>query len=161
MNVGRELVDAVVAWRQLADWQPPATIQDAMHRFITTGMLDRHLRRVRKIYRERHSMVLEAASMWHGTGLIAAPPNNHAGLHLEVRLPDGVSESAVIAELRRHGIGVSGLAECTHVPSPDDGLLIGFGLANRDVLPAALDVVGSSLAVVGGGGRELSGGAAR
>jgi GntR family transcriptional regulator / MocR family aminotransferase len=141
------LVDAVVAWRQLADWQPPATTQDAMHRFITSGMLDRHLRKARKIYRERHHLVIEAAHQWHRSGLIAAPPNNHAGLHLSVRLPEGVAESSVITGLRRHGIGISSLAESAHNPPPNDGLLIGFGLTNRDVLPDALDLVGRSLSI--------------
>jgi GntR family transcriptional regulator / MocR family aminotransferase len=139
------LVDAVVAWRQLADWQPPAITQDAMHRFITSGMLDRHLRNVRKIYRERHNLVIDAANSWHDAGLIAATPNNHAGLHLCLRLPDCVTESSVIADLRRQGIGMSGLAECTHNPSSNDGLLIGFGLTNRDVLPDALHLVERSL----------------
>jgi GntR family transcriptional regulator / MocR family aminotransferase len=139
------LVDAVVAWRQLADWQPPATTQDAMHRFITSGMLDRHLRKVRRIYRERHNLVIDAAHRWHEAGSIAVPPNNHAGLHLSLRLPNGVTESSVIADLRRQGIGMSGLAECTHNPSSNDGLLIGFGLTNRGVLPVALEFVGRSL----------------
>jgi GntR family transcriptional regulator / MocR family aminotransferase len=139
------LVDAVVAWRQLADWQPPAMTQDAMHRFITSGMLDRHLRKVRKIYRERHGLVIEAAHHWHRSGLIAAPPDNHAGLHLSLRLPDGVAESSVITELRRHGVGMSGLTECTYTPPLNDGLLIGFGLTNCDVLPDALDLVERAL----------------
>jgi GntR family transcriptional regulator / MocR family aminotransferase len=141
------LVDAVVAWRQLADWQPPAATQDAMHRFITSGMLDRHLRKVRKVYRERHGLVIDAAHQWHRSGLIAAPPNNHAGLHLSLRLPDGVAESSVVTELRRQGIGMSGLTECTYISSPTDGLLIGFGLANRGVLAPALDLLGRSLAM--------------
>lgn len=141
------LVDAVVAWRQLADWQPPATTQDAMHRFIIGGMLDRHLRKVRKIYRERHNLVIDTAHQWHSSGLIAAPPNNHAGLHLCLRLPGGVAESSVITDLRRQGIGMSGLAECTQAPTPNDGLLIGFGLTSRDVLPMALDLVGRALRV--------------
>jgi GntR family transcriptional regulator / MocR family aminotransferase len=139
------LVEAVVAWRQLADWQPPAMTQDAMHRFITSGMLDRHLRKARKSYSERHGLVIDAAHRWHRSGLIAAPPNNHAGLHLSLRLPNGVTESGVIADLRRQGLGMSGLAECTHNPSSNDGLLIGFGLTNRGVLPVALEFVGRSL----------------
>jgi GntR family transcriptional regulator / MocR family aminotransferase len=139
------LVEAVVAWRQLADWQPPAMTQDAMHRFITSGMLDRHLRKARKSYSERHGLVIDAAHRWHRSGLIAAPPNNHAGLHLSLRLPDGVTESRVIADVRRQGIGMSGLAECTHNPSSNDGLLIGFGLTNSDVLPDALHLVERSL----------------
>jgi GntR family transcriptional regulator / MocR family aminotransferase len=141
------LVDAVVAWRQLADWQPPDTTQDAMHRFITSGMLDRHLRKVRKIYRERHNLVIDAAHSWHDAGLIAATPNNHAGLHLSLRLPDGATETSVINDLRGRGVGMSTLADCTHLPTPNQGLLIGFGLTDRDALPAALEQVGRSLAV--------------
>jgi hypothetical protein len=88
-------------------------------------MLDRHLRKVRKIYRERHNLVIDATHSWDDAGLIAAPPNNHAGLHLCLRLPEDVAESSVITELRRQGIGISGLAECTYNPPPNDGVLIG------------------------------------
>ena len=42
------LVEAVTAWRELIDVQPPGLTQQALHRFITEGRLERHLRRTRR-----------------------------------------------------------------------------------------------------------------
>ena len=139
------LVDAVVAWRELVDWQPPATTQEALHQFITSGMLDRHLRRVRKTYRERHSVVTEAAHGWYFEELIASPPNNHAGLHLALSLSTGIDEADVIVDVRRRGIAMSSVADCTIDARRENGLLLGFGLTSAADLPAGLDVVGRSL----------------
>ena len=139
------LVEAVTAWRELIDVQPPALTQQALHRFITEGRLERHLRRTRRIYRERHDVVTDFVAATCVAGLLRPGPTNHAGLHLSALLPDGVTEAAVSAQARRRGVALSSYAECITLPGTPAGLLLGFGLVSVDELPPALAAVRQAL----------------
>ena len=139
------LVEAVTAWRELIDVQPPALTQQALHRFITEGRLERHLRRTRRIYRERHDVVTEFVAATCAAGLLRPGPTNHAGLHVSALLPDGVTEAAVTVRARRRGVALSSYAECITLPGTPAGLLLGFGLVSVDELPAALAAVRQAL----------------
>jgi len=138
------LVDTTVAWRELIDWQPPATSQRALHHFISNGMLERHLRKVRRIYRQRHAIVTEHRDRWIEDGLIQPGPENHAGLHLSVRLPPGITEVDVRQKASEHHLALSSYADCAVAPSPE-ALLIGFGLTSAEHLGPALDLLRESL----------------
>ena len=142
------LVDAVTAWRELIDVQPPALTQQALHRFITEGRLERHLRRTRRIYRERHDVVTRFLDETCAAGLLRPGPTNHAGLHVSALFPDGVSEAVVLAQARRRGVALSSYLECIALPNTPAGLLLGFGLVAVDELPAALAAVRQVLEAV-------------
>lgn len=140
------LVEAAVSWRDLMDGRPTAGVQQALHRFITDGFLEQHLRRVRKIYRERHGIVAGWVEECAARGLLVAGPANHAGLHVAASLPGGVVEATVRDLARRRGVALTAYAPYCTSPPERDGLLIGYGLAAADALPAALGVVGDVLA---------------
>jgi GntR family transcriptional regulator/MocR family aminotransferase len=140
------LVAAAVNLRKLVGGQPGDAAQSTLLRFIADGELDRHLRRTRKIYSERHGLVSrfvrEAATRGH---LVEAVPNN-AGLHVTALLPEGLGEQAVRNDCRAQGVAVGRLDECWHRPDPPAGIMLGFGaIATRD-LPSALSTVGDVLA---------------
>jgi GntR family transcriptional regulator/MocR family aminotransferase len=140
------LVEAAVAWRDLMDGRPATSVQQALHRFITDGFLDQHLRRVRKVYRERHHVVVDWIDRCAARGLLTAGPANHAGLHVAAALPAGVPEATVLGLARRGGVALTPFAPYCSSPPQRDGVLIGYGLTAADALPAALDVVGDALA---------------
>ena len=142
------LVEATTAWRELIDVQPPGLTQQALHRFITEGRLERHLRRTRRVYRERHEIVRTAVDEWGAEGLLRAGPRNHAGLHVSALLPDGVTEASVQARARRRGVGLSSYGESITLPGTPAGLLVGFGLTSADQLPDALAALHEALATV-------------
>jgi GntR family transcriptional regulator/MocR family aminotransferase len=132
------LVETAVAWRQLADVQPPELTQQALHRFITEGKLERHLRRTRRVYRERHEVVRAWVDTCVADGLLHPGPRNHAGLHLSALLPEGVTEAALFAQARRQQVALSSYAETVTLPTTPLGVLIGFGLTDVERLPDAL-----------------------
>ena len=142
------LVEATTAWRQLADVQPPGLTQQALHRFITEGHLERHLRRTRRVYRERHEVVRAWVDDVVADGLLRAGPRNHAGLHLAALLPDGVTEAALFAHARRERVALSSYAETINLPSTPLGVLVGFGLTDVDALPEALAALRRALEAV-------------
>jgi GntR family transcriptional regulator/MocR family aminotransferase len=132
------LVEAVIAWRELIDVQPPGLTQQALHRFITEGRLERHLRRTRRVYRERHDLVRTTVGEWVDDGLVGPGPQNHAGLHVSALLPDGGTEAAVHAAARKEQVALSSYGECVTLPTTPAGLLVGFGLTPVERLPDAL-----------------------
>jgi GntR family transcriptional regulator/MocR family aminotransferase len=139
------LVEAVTAWRELVDVQPPGLTQQALHRFITEGKLERHLRRTRRVYRERHEVVRAWVERGVADGLLRPGPRNHAGLHLSALLPDGVTEAALFAQARRQQVALSSYAETITLPTTPVGILLGFGLTPVDRLPEALAAVRRAL----------------
>lgn len=131
------LLPALRAIRQVSDWCPPTTTQSALADFITGGHLDRHLRRARAVYAERHRL------MWEAMGELL-PSDYHrlpaaAGLHLTVRADRSTPQdcSGTRAALRRQGLLLSLLEPSYQFSEPTAGYLLGFaGLPTPRVVPA-------------------------
>jgi GntR family transcriptional regulator/MocR family aminotransferase len=134
----QSLVRHAINLRSLIDWQPPATVQATLLRFIVDGHLDRYLRRTRKIYSERHQIVSDFVREAVDARLLIAPNPSHAGLHITALLPAGTDEAAVREGARAAGIALGNHAQCWRRPHPPAGLIIGFGATPTTRLPAAL-----------------------
>jgi GntR family transcriptional regulator/MocR family aminotransferase len=120
------LVDAVARAKALADRGSPVLDQLAFADFLATGEFDRHLRRMRPVYRRRRD-TLVAALRAHAPAL--RPAGVAAGLHLIAYLPPGVAEEDVIAAAAERGVAAYGLAPYRLSPGP--GALL-FGYATLD-----------------------------
>jgi GntR family transcriptional regulator / MocR family aminotransferase len=142
--VPRPLAEPIAALRQLIDWHPPIAMQTALASFINDGLLDKHIRRSRRIYAERHHILTEALSGSLSDHLAARASN--AGLHVAAILKGGLCEKDVLQAAARHGIATSGLHDCFRTAPAQQGLLIGFGAVSTTGLPAALRTLGRILA---------------
>ena len=140
------LVSHAIALRSLIDWQPPVTVQETLLPFIVDGQLDRHLRRTRKVYTERHQMVTDLVHEGAEAGLLVSPSPSHAGLHITPLLPTGTDEVAVVARVRANGTALGNHVQCWLRHDPPAGLLIGFGATPTARLPAALPALRQALA---------------
>jgi GntR family transcriptional regulator/MocR family aminotransferase len=119
-------------------------MQTALAGFISDGLLDKHIRRNRRIYAERHHVLLEALS-----GPLAGhltPCAAGVGLHVAAVLREGLGENEVLQAAARHGILTSGLRECFQTAPAQSGLLIGFGAVSTTGLSAALRTLNLILA---------------
>jgi len=141
--VPSSLVEPMLALRQLIDWHPPIAMQIALTGFIEDGLLDKHIRRSRRVYADRHRIVT-AALAGPLAGQLTARASN-AGLHVAAMLRDGLGEKEVLQAAARHGIALSGLLDCFHASPAQPGLMIGFGAVRTSELPAALRVLGRAL----------------
>ena len=139
------LCGPAVALRALIDWQPPASLQATLLRFIVDGHLDRYLRRTRKIYSERHGIVVEFVRDAVAAGLLLAPPPSYAGLHVTALLPSGRDEATVRESARSSGIALGDFAQCWQRHDAPAGLIIGFGATPTSDLVAALDALEQAL----------------
>jgi GntR family transcriptional regulator / MocR family aminotransferase len=116
------LVGAVAAAKMTADRGSPVTDQLAFADFLSRGEFDRHLRRMRPVYRRRRDALLAALGQ-HLPDL--EPAGVSAGFHLIAWLPPDLSEEAVVAAAARLGVGVYGVAPYRLSPARP-GLLFGY-----------------------------------
>jgi GntR family transcriptional regulator/MocR family aminotransferase len=122
----------IVEEKRLSTRGAPGLDQEALALLMESGRFDRHLRRVREIYRARRDGLAAEAEVAFG------PDRLHglaAGCHVVLRLPAGTSERAVVATAASLGVRVSGLgryrfgaAGAAGAPDPGPpGLVLGFG----------------------------------
>jgi GntR family transcriptional regulator/MocR family aminotransferase len=120
------LLDAIVTDRQLTDHCTSSLLQAAYTVFLTNGDLDRHLRRTRRIYRQRRDALIAALARWLPD---ATPSGIAAGLHLLVTLPRDLDEAvvtqqALAAGVRVHPLGTYRTSRRTDQPP---ALVLGYG----------------------------------
>lgn len=137
--VPARLVDELVELRQLIDWAPSAVDQLTLRGFVADGRLDRHLRRVRRIYQARHAS-LTAVLQRLADGGHVQPPTSQAGLHVSVRLDR--DETGIVDRLAEQGVAVDGFnSHSIATATAGHGLVFGFGSVTVDQLDEALSIV--------------------
>lgn len=135
--VPESLREAILSTRRVVDTQPPHLVQAAMATFLREGFFDRHLRRTRRIYSERHAVVMVGVRDLERRGLIEPVYSSNAGLHVTVSLHENCDAANVVARMRQRGV-VMETTEDSWMDTPKPGLVIGFGLATGDQLNDAL-----------------------
>ena len=139
------IIDAAIALRTLNDGQPPDLLQRAMHRFIVDGDLDRHLRKTRRIYTERHQIVANLVDEQHRHGRLEPTGTSNAGLHVAARLRTGHTEQQIAAYVEARGVRLGNYQTCWHTPPDHHGLVIGFGNITTNDLPDAFNILADAL----------------
>jgi GntR family transcriptional regulator / MocR family aminotransferase len=120
------LVDAVVAVREMAGRAGASLAQATIADFLHRGDLDRHLRRTRRIYRQRRDTLMAALADYFPE---ATPSGIAAGLHLLVSLPPEIDDVALTERAAAEGVGVEALSHYRVRRRPDlpTGLVVGYG----------------------------------
>jgi GntR family transcriptional regulator/MocR family aminotransferase len=114
-----------------------------MTTFIDEGHLQRHLRRARHVYRQRHHRLwaeLTGTLARHGR-----PLPSDAGLHLTLLLTEQITDDELRTATRASGIAVASLRGSHRFTTPRSGLIIGFGALPTDDIPAARHVLSNAL----------------
>jgi GntR family transcriptional regulator/MocR family aminotransferase len=127
-----ELTREIILARFFQDYSAEALGQQALARFIDSGDLARHLRRVRPVYRARRDRLLAALAA-HLPGV--RPQGEAAGLHLLLRLPDQADPDVVVAAAAAHGLMLENAA--VHWADPataPPALLVGYGAIREDAI---------------------------
>ena len=135
--VPAELADEVAAAKKAADLGSPAIDQLAFADFLAHGELDRHLRRLRPIYRARRDVLLAALGR-HLPEL--RPVGASAGLHLLAWLPPDLDETEIIEAAGRSGIRLQGVGRrrpAAFASAREErvgGLIFGYGTLGERAL---------------------------
>jgi GntR family transcriptional regulator / MocR family aminotransferase len=150
MRLGWMLLPSWLAWQLISakaieDGGSEVVGQLALRDFIERGELDRHVRRMRLLYQHRHDSLLRALERWLPQG---RPSGAGAGLYELVTLPDGVSESALLARAAERGVGMEGLAWHRFAHGGPAGVLLGYGNLSEPAIEQGVRLIAEALAEV-------------
>jgi GntR family transcriptional regulator/MocR family aminotransferase len=119
-----DLVDYVSTILSVTNRHAPLLEQAVLCDFITEGHFGRHLRRMREVYAERLSVLLECAR--HSlTGLLEIS-GVEAGLQTAAWLPSGLDSELVAAVAAKREVEVTPLGRYNHGRMEREGLQLGF-----------------------------------
>jgi GntR family transcriptional regulator/MocR family aminotransferase len=121
-----------------ADRGSPALEQLALADLLTRGEFDRHLRRMRPIYRRRRDALLDALARRLPS---LTPVGISAGLHLVTWLPPGLDEAAIVTAAYQAGVGVDGVAPYRIAEPGPGGLVFGFATVNESAIAEGIDIL--------------------
>ncbi|KAB0266873.1 PLP-dependent aminotransferase family protein [Microvirga brassicacearum] len=126
----------------------PANLQAIVANFIQEGHFASHVRRMRKIYAERHDIFVEAAQR-RLSGLLDVKVTN-TGLQTVGVLPHGVDEVEVATRAEARGITVAPIGRFCIDPISTKGLVLGFsGIRPRQIAPG-IEILGEVLESLSG-----------
>jgi GntR family transcriptional regulator / MocR family aminotransferase len=143
-----ELVEAFIAGRVMIDLQLATIPQAALADFIEAGHFTRHLRRMRKLYGSRQSLLLEAARA-ELSGLLEIQ-ESEAGMHLVGWLPPGVSDMAAARAAYQHNVLALPLSTFSLNPGARGALILGYTAFNEREIRAGVRRLKTALAEVQG-----------
>jgi GntR family transcriptional regulator/MocR family aminotransferase len=131
------LIEPVARARAASDRHPTWRDALAVASFIETGELERHLARVRRLYRARRDALTTALREELGGQLATGPAE--AGIHLLAGLPAGVDDTALAKRARDLGLAIAPLSPHYQDQARSrSGLLLGFGAQDEERLRAGV-----------------------
>ncbi|MET0266088.1 MAG: PLP-dependent aminotransferase family protein [Duganella sp.] len=103
-----------------------AAEQLALAEFLHSGQFARHVRRMRRLYRQRRDALV--AALERHLGSVASVHGASAGMHLSLRFGDQTLDDAAIGlQALEHGVAVNALSHHdTHGDSGWKGLMLGY-----------------------------------
>jgi GntR family transcriptional regulator/MocR family aminotransferase len=141
------LVGDLAEAKSLADRGSPVLDQLAFADFLERGEFDRHLRRMRPLYRRRRDALIDALRERLPD---LEPAGIAAGLHLIAYLPSDLGEAAVTEAAARRGIAVYGLAPYRISHEGRGGLIFGYATLSEPAIAEGVDVLADAVAEVRG-----------
>jgi GntR family transcriptional regulator / MocR family aminotransferase len=137
--VPEDLVDRLTAARSVIDRHAPLLEQAVLADFIEGGHFARHIRRMRQVYAERHSVLLERARE-ELAGLLGVSPVE-AGLQTVGWLHEGIEGEAAASAAERRGVEVTPISRYHRGPLAREGLVLGFAaVAPREIRRGVRDL---------------------
>lgn len=99
--------------------------QRILNEFIRDGYFERHLNKMRKIYRSKHELLLQCLEPFKNSFVISG---ENTGLHLILTARDNVTEEELLEKAEGVGVKVYGLSESMVKASERKAtVLLGFG----------------------------------
>ncbi len=133
------LTGALTYEKATADGATPVVEQLALADFLARGGLERHLRRMRLVYRERRQALVALLAELIPSARVSGVT---AGVFALVQMPDGIVEERLVAAAAAKGVLVEGLGTHCVEPGRDPGLVLGYGNVSRASLRYGVEVLG-------------------
>jgi GntR family transcriptional regulator/MocR family aminotransferase len=134
------LVESFLKVRRLVDIHCPMLEQAVLADFMLEGHFRRHVRRMRTLYAERRSALVEAARE-----LPLEIHSPEAGIHCVGWLPDEVDDLAVTGKAADYDLDLASVSSFSLEPLGRKGLLLGYGGYNVREIKDGVRRLGSLL----------------
>ena len=141
--VPESLVESFAAAKSLLERCPPLAPQMVVTDFLEEGHFERHLRRMRTLYAERQSILIEALEAEMGDQLDVS--SDEAGLHLTVFLQNDLDDQAVSSALQEREVVAPPLSFYSQRSLDRDGLVLGYAAVDGADIRAGVDQISGAL----------------
>jgi GntR family transcriptional regulator/MocR family aminotransferase len=133
----------VIHQKTLADWHSSAFEQLAFAEMLRTAAYDRHIRKMRLVYRRRRDALLGALREANPSLTVSGADS---GLILLIPLRDANVEAEAVDAAGRLGIGLDGLSTGGYYEQAGPaGILIGYGASPQHSFRSAVEALMSAL----------------
>ncbi len=103
--VPHDLVEVFRRAKWLADRHSPLLEQQVLADFINQGHMERHVRRMKRLYEQKRKVIIRELKKHLGKRVTIFGDN--AGIHVLVRIESRLSDAQIVERCWKHGVGVS------------------------------------------------------
>lgn len=126
----------LVAAKNCLDWHCPTPVQAGVARFIAEGSLTRHVRKMRRLYRQRRQFLLQ--NLRNDFTAWLEPIPSAYGMHIAASARVAIDLDATTRQLAASGVKLHALGRYYLGPVTRHGLVLGFGAADPPSLARGL-----------------------
>ena len=134
------LIKKMQALKQFSDLGASALLQEAVAEFCERGLLDKHLKRMKKIYTSRRNVMMDVlrerfpeAATWH---------RPQGGMSIWVRLPDELDVTELLVEARNAGVDFAAGPLFYPTPNGHSAMRLNFTYVNESEIEKGLGRLG-------------------
>ena len=137
-------VTAVVEQKAYSDWQSGVLEQLTFAEFLRSGAFDRHVRRMRLVYRHRRDAVIRSLARVRPDLQVAGA---EAGLDLLVPMSAPTVEASALAAAAAAGIGLGGLSVGGYYHrGTSSGVMVGYGATMESTFARGVEALAVTFA---------------
>lgn len=144
MCASRKLISRLSGIRQLTDLHSSCISQQIVERFMGSRDMEHHLAFIRREYRERRDIMIEALNRYAPPGLSWNRPEG--GYYLWCRLPEGVPASELTAKAAAEGVAVLPGVPTYLSPQKGDGhIRLNYTYPPKDRIAGGIEILCSAI----------------
>jgi len=133
------IVDALVAQKQATDLSDSMLLQAALAEFVADGSYDRHLRKLRRVLRERRDALLSALEREMPGGVRWTRPDG--GYQVWVELPEGLDTGELLADAVGVGVLFAPGFQFNHDGRASNRLRLTYAMADSEPLRRGVEAL--------------------
>jgi GntR family transcriptional regulator/MocR family aminotransferase len=125
------LHERIIQIKRLSDFHTSWPVQRVLARFLQSGLLETHIRRMRRHYAEKRALV---TTEFESIGALARPRGFDAGLHVFIELAPQLPHALVARRAYEADVCVTTIDDYFYGRPTLNGILLGYGgLTNEQV----------------------------